>query len=84
VKVDGIVNAANKWGQKGGGLDREIRNYAGPQVDQEMQQLYKDPSGVRIPVGGAVVTGAYNLPSKLIIHAVGPDYNEGLDQDTYL
>jgi O-acetyl-ADP-ribose deacetylase (regulator of RNase III) len=36
-----------------------------------------------VPVGGAVMTSAGNLPCKVVIHAVGPRYGEG-DEDSKL
>ena len=38
-KGDAIVNAANKDGVPGGGLDGAIMKAAGPEVNKERQQL---------------------------------------------
>ena len=73
VAADAIVNAANSAFAHGGGVDGAIRAAAGPELSGEMRRRY--PAG--IPTGSAVATGAFNLPAKWVIHAVGPVWGFG-------
>ncbi|MEM9188843.1 MAG: macro domain-containing protein [Myxococcota bacterium] len=70
--VDAIVNAANEWMLGGGGVDGAIHEAAGPGLVEECARLPELRPGVRCETGNAVMTGAYNLPARFVIHAVGP------------
>jgi O-acetyl-ADP-ribose deacetylase (regulator of RNase III) len=77
LNVDAVVNAANKSLILGGGVAGAIRNFGGPSIQEECNEIGP------IEVGEAVITGAGNLKAKYVIHAVGPVYGEG-DEDKKL
>lgn len=66
--LDVIVNAANRSLRGGGGVDGAIHRAAGPELIKESSAL------APLPPGQAVVTGAYHLPNRYIVHCVGPVY----------
>ena len=78
--TDAIVNAANSRLAGGGGVDGAIHRGGGPSIMEETRQRY--PQGC--PTGDAVVTGAGKLPAWYVIHAVGPVWKGGQDQEESL
>lgn len=68
LKVEVIVNSANESLLSGSGLCGLIHKKAGAKLEEEC--LKKSPC----KTGYSIITKAYNLPFKYIIHTVGPKY----------
>ena len=73
-RADAIVNAANERLQHGGGVAGAIVEKGGFQIQQESRQIISHRGNLQ--VGEAVYTRAGNLPCKVVIHAVGPRWND--------
>ncbi|MDQ0427386.1 O-acetyl-ADP-ribose deacetylase (regulator of RNase III) [Planomicrobium stackebrandtii] len=80
IEADAIVNAANSELQMGGGVCGAIFWAAGA---EELQRACDEIGGC--PVGDAVVTDGFRLPSQYIIHTVGPIWRGGsYDEESLL
>lgn len=76
--ITAIVNAANAELRTGGGVAGAIHRAAGPELTRECRP--KAP----IKPGEAVISGAYNLPNKYVIHCLGPVYGRDTPSDKIL
>ena len=75
AEVDAIVTTASPTLTKVPGIDGEIRDAGGKEIDRECQEII-EREGFR-PLGDTVITTGGNLTARHIIHAVGPIYGGG-------
>lgn len=76
MEIDSIVNAANS---RGLGcfipchkcIDNQINTFAGVGLRLECNEIMKKKD-YNLKTGEAIITKGYNLPSKYVIHTVGP------------
>ncbi len=85
LKVDAIVNAGNSallgcFIPCHGCIDNAIHSAAGIQLRLECQQIM-EKQGIEESTGQAKITKGYNLPSKYILHTVGPIIRGTLTQN---
>ncbi|MCL2102930.1 MAG: O-acetyl-ADP-ribose deacetylase [Syntrophorhabdaceae bacterium] len=74
-EADAIVNAANPSLLGVGGVDGAIHRAGGPSIHKECKAI-RNARGQCLP-GEAVFTSAGKLPSKYVIHVVGPVWQGG-------
>lgn len=80
LKCDVIVNAGNEYllgcfNPTHRCIDNTIHSFAGMQLREECNSIMKNKI---LPNGKVVLTDAYNLPCKKIIHTVGPQVNKNV------
>lgn len=86
LQIDSIVNAANSQGlgcfvpcHKC--IDNQINTFAGIPLRLECNEIMKEKDYF-LHTGKAFITKGYNLPSKYVIHTVGPIiYNEVTEKE---
>ncbi|MUP45226.1 macro domain-containing protein [Gramella sp. BOM4] len=76
--LDAVVNAANAELAPGGGVAGAIHGAAGPKLYEECKPL------APIAPGEAVITRAYGLPNKFVIHTLGPVYGKDKPEEQLL
>ncbi len=76
--VDAVVNAANAQLTTGGGVAGALHRAAGPRLARACRPL------APIEPGEAVITDAFELPNRRVIHALGPVYGRDEPADALL
>ncbi|XP_046562806.1 protein mono-ADP-ribosyltransferase PARP14-like isoform X5 [Haliotis rubra] len=79
MKVDVIVNAANQQLAHIGGLAKAIVDKGGLSIQVESDKIRQSQGDIR--VGDVAVTSPGNLPCKLVVHAVGPIWSGGTNDE---
>ena len=84
LKIDSIVNAANSqlegcYQPLHSCIDNAIHSAAGVQLRDDCAKIITKQGHLE-PTGKAKITRAYNLPSKYVIHTVGPIVRAGLSE----
>jgi len=82
MAVDAIVNAANSGLLGGGGVDGAIHGAGGPAIMEACRAIRDSQGGC--PTGEAVITTGGLLAAPYVIHAVGPVWRGGGDNEDAL
>jgi O-acetyl-ADP-ribose deacetylase (regulator of RNase III) len=77
LEVDAIVNAANSRLIPGGGVDGAINRAAGPELARAMAAIG------RCPTGEAVITPAFKLKARHVIHTVAPVFAQHEEDEVW-
>lgn len=77
-EVDAIVNAANEHLQHGGGVAWAILNKGGSIIQKESEQWIRQHG--RVTHAHPAWTSGGRLPARYVIHAVGPVWGEGNEE----
>ena len=77
MQVNAIVNAVNERMLGGGGVDGAIHRAAGPDLLDACRSIDEIRPGVRCPTGTSQITPGFRLPSRFVIHTVGPVWQGG-------
>ena len=78
IKADAVVNTANPDPVIGSGVDAGIHKKAGAKLIKARKKVGP------IAVGQAVITPAFDMDAKYVIHAVGPVWEDGEHGETAL
>ena len=70
LKVDAVVNAANRQLLPGAGVDGALRKAAGPKLTEHTAKIPP------ILTGEAVITPGFDLPARFIIHTAAPVWSD--------
>lgn len=80
--ADAIVNAANERLSHGGGVAGAIARRGGPTIQRESSAWVREHGPVA--TGSAAITGAGELASRYLIHAVGPVWSGSGNEEAQL
>jgi O-acetyl-ADP-ribose deacetylase (regulator of RNase III) len=75
IDTEAIVNAANNSLLGGGGVDGAIHRVGGKAILDACKEIRAAQGGCK--TGEAVITTAGKLPSRYVIHTVGPVWTGG-------
>ncbi len=78
-EVDAIINAANRYLSHGGGVAGAIVSKGGPVIQEESDSIIQKKGPLK--TGEAVITSGGNLKANYVIHAAGPVWGEGNEND---
>ncbi|WGK69536.1 macro domain-containing protein [Candidatus Haliotispira prima] len=79
LPVEAVVTAAKPQLAASDGVDAAVHRAAGPELLQACRDIYRE-KGECAP-GNAVLTNAYQLRARFVIHAVGPVWPSNVDAD---